>query len=458
MASKNNKTGKRLSNQQNNNDYPNPAYGWYVVCILTIAYVFSFLDRQILALLIEPIRKDMDISDTQISLLLGLAFSIFYTILGIPIGRLADRKTRRGIIAAGITIWCLMTAACGLAKNFTQLFLARVGVGVGEATLNPSAMSLISDYFPREKRARPISFYNMGVSLGAGVAMIIGGQIISWVFSSPAINVAIIGELHPWQTVFIMVGLPGLLIALLMFTVTEPRRRGRMELDGNKVQEIPLKTVIGFLRDRKATYLSMFFGMSVVMIVGYGYLFWIPTMFIRTWGWTISEVSMAYGIIVLIFGPLGVNFAGWLAERLYNNGRRAAHMRVTLGGVFILVPSATLAPLMPTAELTLAMLVVVTISAAIPTGTGTAALMMIVPNQMRAQATALYYFVTNIFGLTLGSSAVAMVTDYVFKDDSALRYSIAIVSGTTGVIALALLMYNLKHYRQSVIEADNWGG
>jgi len=439
-------------------DYPNPAYSWYVVCILTIAYVFSFLDRQIMALLIEPIRADMEISDTQISLLLGLAFSIFYTVLGIPIGRLADRKSRRGIIAVGITIWCLMTAACGLAKNFTQLFMARVGVGVGEATLNPSALSLISDYFPREKRARPIGFYNMGVSLGAGIAMIIGGQIIAWVFSSPAIEVALIGELRPWQTVFIMVGLPGLLIAALMVTVREPRRRGRVEIDGAKTQELPLKTVINFLWERKATYLSMFLGMSVVMIVGYGYLFWIPTMFIRTWGWSISEVSMAYGIIVLIFGPLGVNFAGWLAEKMYNNGRRAAHMRVTLLGVFMLVPSAALAPVMPTPELTLAMLTVVTISAAIPTATGTAALMMIVPNQMRAQTTALYYFVTNIFGLTLGSSAVAMVTDYVFKDDSALRYSIAIVSGVTGALALAVLLYNLKHYRQSVIEADSWGG
>ncbi len=143
-------------------EYPAPAYAWYVVVILTLAYMFSFLDRQILSLLVEPIRADLDISDTQMSLLQGLAFGIFYTLLGIPIGRLADRRSRRGIIAIGITIWCLMTTACGLAKNFTQLFLARVGIGVGEATLNPSAFSLISDYFPREKRARPMSFLQHG--------------------------------------------------------------------------------------------------------------------------------------------------------------------------------------------------------------------------------------------------------------------------------------------------------
>jgi len=132
--------------------YPSPVYSWYVVVVLTVAYMFSFLDRQILALLIEPIRQDLEITDFQISLLLGLAFGIFYTALGIPIGRLADRRSRRGIIAVGVTIWCLMTAACGLARNFSQLFLARIGVGVGEATLNPSAYSLISDYFPRQRR------------------------------------------------------------------------------------------------------------------------------------------------------------------------------------------------------------------------------------------------------------------------------------------------------------------
>ncbi len=437
-------------------EYPNPTYGWYVVCVLTLAYVFSFLDRQILALLIEPIRKDMDISDTQISLLLGLAFSIFYTLLGVPIGRLADRKSRRGIIAVGITIWCIMTAACGLAKTFTQLFLARVGVGIGEASLNPSALSLISDYFPRNKRARPIGFYNMGVSLGAGVAMVIGGQIIAWVFEAPPIELPVVGTLQPWQAVFVMVGLPGLLIALLMATVKEPVRHDKITTADGQPDFLPMKDVMGFLLDRKATYLSLFLGMSVVTIVGYGFLFWIPTMFIRTWGWSIAEVSMAYGLVVLVFGPIGVNLGGWLAQRLYQRGRRAGHMRVTILGAFILVPSATLAPLMPTPELALLMLVFVTIGAAIPSATAAAALMMIVPNQMRGQTVAMYYFVTNILGLTIGSSAIAMMTDYVFKDDAALRYSIAWVSGTTGVIALALLLYNLSHYRKSVIEADAW--
>ena len=439
-------------------DYPDPGYAWYVVVILTIAYIFSFIDRQILALLVEPIRNDLNISDTQMSLLGGLAFGIFYTLLGIPIGRLADRKSRRGIIAVGITVWCLMTAACGLAKNFIQLFIARVGVGVGEATLNPSALSMISDYFPRDRRARPLSFYNMGVSLGVGLAMVLGGQIVEWVFSRPAPVLPLVGELFQWQVVFIVVGLPGLLVALLMITVKEPSRKDKIAIDAQTADVIPIRQVVAFLWERRSTYATLFLGMSVVTIIGYGYFYWLPTMFVRTWNWSIGEIAFAYGIVVLIFGPIGINFGGWLADRWYRQGRRAAHMRVTLIGALILVPSATLAPLMPTPELAVLLLAPQTIGGAIPTATAAAALMMIVPNQMRAQTTAVYYFVINVLGLTVGPLVVALVTDNVFADESMLRYSLAIVCAAAGVPALVLLFLNIRHYRASVIEADKWSG
>jgi len=437
--------------------YPSTGYAWYVVVILTLAYMFSFLDRQILSLLVEPIKADLQISDTQMSLLQGLAFGIFYTLLGVPIGRLADRRSRRGIIATGITIWCCMTAACGLARNFGQLFLARIGVGVGEAALNPSAFSLISDYFPREKRARPMSFYNMGVALGAGVAMLLGGQVIAWAFATPPPTLPLVGTLYPWQLVFLLVGLPGLVLALLMVTVREPARQGGIALDGaDAAAELPLKTVAGFLWQRRATYGTLFIGMSVVTIIGYGYFSWIPTMFIRTWGWTIGDIAFAYGAVILVCGPLGVNIGGWLADRWYNRGRRAAHMEVTLLGACLLVPASVAVPLMPSAEWAVVMLVPASIGGALPTATAGAALMMIVPNQLRAQTTAIYYFVINVIGLTLGPSCIALVTDYVFADDAALRYSVAIVSGVAGCASLCFLWLNIRHYRGSVIEADSW--
>lgn len=449
-------TGTPSAPSQSDTGYPNPAYAWYVVVILTIAYVFSFLDRQILALLVDPIRADMDISDTQMSLMMGLAFGIFYTLLGIPIGRLADRSSRRGIIAVGITIWCIMTAACGLARNYWQLFLARVGIGVGEATLNPSAFSLISDYFPRERRARPMGFYNMGVSVGAGIAMVLGGQIIGWAYAQEPVIVPMVGQLRPWQLVFIIVGLPGLLVAALMITVREPERKGRLVIDGEVTQTIPFKQVLSFLWERKATYLTLFFGMSVVTIIGYGYFNWIPTMFVRTWGWTIPQIASAYGIIMLICGPLGINVGGWLADRWYGLGNKAAHIHVTLIGVFLLVPFSVLVPLMPTAEWAIVMLVPASIGGGVATAIAGAGLMMIVPNQLRAQTTAIYYFIMNVLGLTLGPLCIALMTDYVYGDPAALRYSIAWVSGLTGIIAIGLLLVNVPHFRRSIEEADSW--
>jgi MFS family permease len=443
-----------------NPSYPSPRYAWYVVSILTIAYLVSFLDRQILALLVEPIRRDLDISDTQVSLLGNFAFGIFYTVLGLPIGRAADRLSRRGIITAGVTIWCLMTAACGLARNFLQLFLARVGVGVGEAALNPAALSMISDLFPRANRGRALTFYNMGVSLGVGVALIFGGQVIAWVASSPPVEIPGIGELRAWQTVFLLVGLPGLVVALLMLTVREPARHDRLQVrqaDGSVTEELTIRETVNYLRERWRTYLSLFIGMSVVTIQGYNYFFWVPSMFLRTWQWTIPEISLGYGLVTIIGGPIGILASGWIAERLYQQGYKDALMRTCLGGaIFLLIPASILTPLMPTGQLALAMLIPLSLGGAMVTATGAAALQIITPNQMRAQTTALYYFVINILGL-LGPTVVGLVTDYGFGDDGALRWSLSIVCAGASVLGLVFLTANLPLYRASVNEAENWG-
>jgi MFS family permease len=444
----------------NDRDYPAPAYGWYVVVVLTLGYVVSFLDRQIFALLVQPIRADLGLTDTQVSLVGGLAFAIFYTVLGIPIGRLADRRSRRAIIAVGITIWCCMTAACGLARNYWQLFLARVGVGVGEATLNPSALSLISDYFPRERRGRAISFYNMGVSLGVGIANIVGAWAIAVATAAAPLVLPLVGELRPWQMVFLVVGLPGLLVALLMATVREPERRDRLRVerpDGNSSEEIGVADTLRYLRQRWSTYATHFLGMSVVTIIGYAYFFWIPTMFVRTWGWSIPEAGYTYGLITLVFGPLGVNLGGWAADWLYGRGYRDGLMRTALAGaVLLFVPASIIAPLMPDPAWAIAWLIPSTVGGAVITATGSAALMMITPNQMRGQVTALYYFVINALGLTLGPTAVALVTDYGFADDGALRWSLAIVAAAASVLALGFLFTNLPLYRARVEEAERW--
>ena len=449
---------KSQSRVSQSEDYPSAAYGWYVVVILTLAYMVSFIDRQIMALMVEPIRHDLNISDTQISLLLGLAFAIFYTILGIPIGRLADLYSRKVIIISGISIWCLMTAACGLARNYTQLFLTRVGVGVGEAALSPGALSMISDYFPKDTRVRAVSFYTMGISLGVGTAMILGGQVIEYVYSTPRLTLPVIGELYPWQTAFLVVGLPGLVVALLMLNIKEPMRRERLTFTsthGAKSYHVPFATVVSFINKRRQMYGSHFVGLSVVAILAYGFYAWIPTMFIRTWGWTIGEVGMAYGLVTLISGPLAALLAAWTSEYLAKK-HDDAHMRAAFIGVITGVVASVLAPLMPTPELSLIMLLPASTGTSMATAAGISALIIVTPNQIRAQASALFYFVINILGLTIGPTGIALLTDYIFQDDTALRYSIAIVALLSGVLASAVLLYNLPRYRLAYSESKDW--
>jgi MFS family permease len=431
------------------------AYGWYVVVVLTLAYVVSFLDRQILALMVEPIKRDLGLTDTHMSLLMGLAFGIFYTLMGVPLGRLADRRSRRGLIAAGVAVWCMMTAACGLARNFAQFFVARIGVGVGEAALTPSALSMIADYFPREKRGRAIGFYNMGVSLGVGAAMVLGGVVISYVMSAPPMNLPVVGTLKSWQYVFLLVGLPGLGIVALMATIREPPRQ---ELLAGQQGAVSLRFAAKYLADRRRVYVPLFVGMSVVTIIGYAYFSWIPTMFIRRFGWTIRDVGISYGLLVLVCGPIGVNGGGWLADWLYRRGYRDAHLRTALIGALISLPTAALAPLMPTASLTLAMMIPASIGPAISTAAGASAVVMITPNQIRGQTYALYMFTISILSLTLGPTAVALCTDFVFGSQAALNQSIAIVCGVAAVCSVVLLRAGLAPYRQAVDEAVCWSG
>ena len=437
--------------------YPTPAYAWFVVILLTLAYILSFIDRQILALMVEPMKRDLGLSDTGVSYLMGLAFGIFYTLMGIPLGRLADTVSRKHVVAAGIAVWCVMTACCGLARSYGQLFLARIGVGVGEAALTPSALSMISDMFPREQRGRAIGFYNMGISLGAGIAMILGGIVIAYAMSAPNIVIPGIGELYAWQSVFLLVGLPGLVLALVMLLVREPRRHDLLTAEGGGTA-LPLAFVARYALARWKVYGLLFFGMSVVTIIGYAYFSWVPTMFIRTHGWSIKEVGITYGVTLLICGPIGVNAAGWLADRLYRAGYSDGHLRTVLVGAAISLVGATLMPLMPTPALAVAMLIPANIGPAMATATGASSLMMITPNQMRGQMSALYLFVISILGLTVGPTAVAVVTDQVFGDEAALRYSIALVSGIAATLSLAVLSLNLAPYRRAIAESAAWDG
>lgn len=436
--------------------YPPSGYSWYVVAILTLTYAVSFVDRQIMALMIEPIRRDLGISDTQVSLLIGLAFAIFYVLLGVPIGRLADRYSRRAIIASGIAIWCAMTAACGLARNYGQLFVFRLGVGIGEGSLGPAALSLISDYFPKRTRTRAIGVYNMGILLGIGLAMIVGGQVITYVSNAPPLHLPMVGELYAWQTVFIVVGLPGLLMAALMLTIREPSRKEGLATEAGSAVHLSLAEVARYLLDRWRMYASHFLGLSAVALLAYALFAWIPSMFIRTWGWSIAEIGLAYGVVVLLAAPLSALVATWLSERLAARGHRDAQMRAALVCAIVAGASAIGAALAPSPWIAVVLLLPASIGTTAATACALGALMIVTPNQMRAQASAIYYLVVNVVGLTIGPTGVALFTDYVFRDPLALRYSVMSISLGAVLFAAALLIYNLRHFRAALAESQTW--
>jgi MFS family permease len=434
--------------------YPALPYAWYVVGILTLAYVVSFIDRQILNLLVGPIERDLGIGDTEMSLLMGFSFAVFYTLFGIPLGRLADTRSRRGLIAVGITAWSLMTVGCGLARKFWQLALMRMGVGVGEASLSPAAYSLIADYFRPERRATAISVYSMGIYVGSGLAFILGGLVVKFASGGDEFILPLVGATRPWQVIFFLVGLPGLLVSLLILTVREPARHGARA--GTAAASSSLREVWAYIADNRATFACLNLGMACLTFSSYGASSWIPTFFQRTYGWTPGQAGMVFGLIVAVAGTLGIVTGGRLADWLRLRGRSDAEMRVALLAAIGWLPFGALYPLMPTGPLAAAMLAPMIFLGSAPFGVAPAAIQRMMPNAMRAQATALYLFVINLIGLGLGPTAVALVTDRVFRDKAAVGGSLLLVGLAADAAAVVLLWLGLKPYRSSLGYLVRW--
>ena len=438
-----------MSNQSNTTPQRAPdagPYAWYVVAVLILAYTFSFIDRQILTLLVGPIRASLKISDTELSLLHGLAFALFYSILGLPIGRMVDSRKRTTIIAVGIAVWSIMTAVCGLARNFLQLFLARVGVGVGEAALSPGAYSMISDYFPPHQRPRALSLYISAAYVGAGIATIAGGALIKLM---PPISLPVFGNLEPWQALFMAVGLPGLLVALLVLTLREPARTGMAAGDHPSFAEFAR-----FVRSRGRAFGFLIIGFAISGVMWNGSIAWIPTYFIRVFGWTASEVSLPYGLITIVSGMSGIILGGTIATRLRSRGVMDANILVGLLAIAVALPCGVLATFAGTANQAMALFGLFLFGCAMPWGGAVAALQEITPNQMRGQISAVHLFCLSLFGLGLGPTMVASFTDHLFHNDLALGKSIALTIAIAGPISAVLLLLARRPYREALAAID----
>ncbi len=440
--------------------YPKTGYAWYVVGVLTLVYVFSFIDRQILNLLVRSIRRDLGITETEMSLLQGFSFAVFYTFFGVLLGKLADTRSRRGLIAAGFVFWSVMTAGCGVAKNFFQMLLFRMGVGVGEASLSPAAYSLITDYFPKERRATAISVYSMGIYIGSGLALVLGGWVISLVGSRENFDLPLVGETRSWQVIFFIVGLPGVLLALLMYTVREPLRRGLRlvkSADGTlKKAGVSTREAYSYMLQNRTTFLCHTIGFALLSFSSYGASAWIPTFYQRVHGWSQAKSGIVYGLIIGIASTLGVVAGGRLADYLTQRGRRNATMFVGLLVSVAWFPFGMVYPMMSDAAWVTVFLIPAAFLASAPFGVAPAAIQQIMPNEMRGQASAVYLFVVNLIGLGIGPTAVAVTTQVIFRDDNMIHYSLLVVGTLAHIVSTLLLWCGLKPFNQSLDRLKQW--
>lgn len=406
-----------------------PVYAWYVVVVLLLLSVLGWLDRQIIAFLVDPIKADLNLSDTQFGIITGTAFAIFYALMGLPIGRLVDSSSRRAIIAAGVAAWSIMTAACGLAKNFTGMFAARVGVGIGEATLNPASISMLNDLFPGEKATLPVAIFTMGIFLGGGVAVILGGEVVQLLSAMDAVRLPLVGEVSAWRATFFVVGLPGVLMALLFFlTCREPERRlSAAESRLSDGSAIPLGTVLGFLNRNRGFYLYIFAGYALHSTAVIALWSWLPAMLSRTFEMQPAEIARSYGVIYLVTGILGALIIGPIGAiaRKY----RVRNILVIVPALFVLINivPATYAPLAQTPQACLAWLAVALFCIAVTVNVSYATVSAVTPNRMRGLTVAIFISFINITAGTLGAMLTGLLSDHVFSPET-VRYSLSTIS------------------------------
>jgi len=438
-------TSENPESRQAEAGFPDPRYAWYVVTVLFLAYVASFLDRQILTLMVEPIKADLKITDTMLSLLQGFTFALFYTVFGLPLGRMADRRKRTRLMMAGVALWSAMTAACGFARNVMTLFALRVGVAVGEAALSPSAYSLISDYFPRAKRGRAISLYSLGIFAGAGMAYIFGGLVTELATHSVTSGWPLLSQFKPWQLTFIISGMPGLLIILLLLTIREPVRRERVS---GTESGLSLAETFVYLRQHFRVYFALLVGNSFIALANYALFAWLPAYFIRVFAYSPGQIGKTFGTILLVFGTAGLVLGGILADARYRKGFLGAHFNITIGvTAFGIAPAALMLGGMGE-HTQLALVAVLVFCGAVSTGLVPAAMQLITPNELRGQVAAIYLLLTALIGLGLGPTCVALLVDFHFHDTTAVGTALAMVLSTTLLVAVVLMSWGRNAYLQ----------
>ena len=428
---------------------PSPAYAWFVVTVLILTSLVSYVDRQIVAILVAPMKADLNVSDSAIGWLYGV-FALFFAIGGLPIAMLADRYSRVKLIAVGLFIWSTLTAACGLAQKFVHVLLARIGVGLGEAVLTPAANSLIADLFPRARIPFAISVYQAASLVGSGLAFVVGGVVLELVETSDGLDLPLLGGLSAWQQVFVVCGLPGLLLIPFLALIREPRRHspGAASRIGATVPEI-----LAFYRANRATLLLHHLGFLCLALMGFGFVFWSIVFFTRVHGVEASTAAQVFGWLQMLFGTLGSVWAPVLAERFARRGSRDANILASMVGGALAMVSIVL--IQPVTSVTWAWVLYVPalFFVAAPFGLAYGSLPVITPAPMRAVVTAGFMLVVNL-GMLLGPPIAGVFNERIFPGADGVRWSLLTLTPLFGLTGLALLQLGRRHYAVSLEVAD----
>ncbi|MDB5430820.1 MAG: hypothetical protein JWP35_1936 [Caulobacter sp.] len=417
--------------------YPPRRQAYYTAFIVFTVTLFSFLDRQVLAILVDPIRHELHATDTGMSLLYGFAFVFLYSTLGIPIGRLIDRKQRRLILAAGVAVWSLATIACGLAQDYWTLFGARMCVGIGEACLTPAACSLLADCFQPRVRGRAMSFYLMGVYGGIGLSMMMGGLLYDVLLHSSPLP--LIGGLTPWRQIFIIIGAPGLAISALVLTMKEPDRQDVAPLPVAGADPLPpAPDLLAYMRANLAVIATVLLAHGLLAFVSYGLMGWAPSVLMREFHQTRGVVGLTLGLLSLAGGIVGALSGSFICDRWTAGGVKAAKFKVCAVGAGLAGVGLAILPFAATPWVAVAAITLCITALPFASASGQTMVQELFPNRLRGQGSAMTVLMIGLFGAGGGPLVVGLLSDHVFGKAG---LSMAIVSAALPAAAVVIVLY-----------------
>jgi MFS family permease len=415
---------------------------WWLVAVLTFAATLGAIDRQIMQLLLVPIKTDLGLTDTQISLLYGLAFSLANVLFLLPAGFLADRVNRRNLLIAGVAVWSVMTATCGLATNYIAMFFTRAGVGFGESVIQPTGVSMLRSAVAPERRGRAFATYAMAIMLGTALALLLGGMLIHMIEAGGLKDVPVIGTMRPWQTVLMLLGLLGAPLVAMVLCTREPGRQVDPHANGGTYRE----TLAYLHANRRIFYPLLAFNTTAGMLsLGFGA--WVVPMLLRTWHLTIPQVGFTLGIMMLFGPPIGLAVVGSLMDRFSRKYGVSGPLLVGMGAILLVTLVTTLAPLAPTMSLAWILLGGVMLLSGTCFPIANTVIASIAPLEKLGRITSIQYILYGIFAGAASATLIAVVSDNVFSGETAINKALSSMCLIYGVISFCMAALTVKTLR-----------